>query len=87
MGTHISVADGDPDAGGGIDGGAGRRGRPRRAHAAEAPAASSRRMSRRMDTRDVRQETRGMCLCVYIETGRRKLGAVVMAALPKWMCT
>jgi len=41
MGTHISVADLDRDAGGGIDGGAGRRGRPRRAHAAgtEAPAA------------------------------------------------
>ena len=73
MGTHISIADVDPDAGGGIDGGAGRRGRPRRAHAAEAPAASSRRMSRRMDTRDVRQETRGMCLCVYIETGRESL--------------
>jgi len=41
MDTHISVADLDRDAGGGVDGAGRRRGRPRRAHATgtEAPAA------------------------------------------------
>jgi len=88
--THISVADLDRDAGGGIDGGAGRRGRPRRAHAAgtETAAACDQtdKCVRHDRTRDEACEC--VCVCIYreklAEKSRSSNGGIAQAHGCDW---